>query len=143
MINRTILVGRMVRDPELKRTSNGSAVTNFTLALDNWKGNGETDTDFIPVTCFGKIAENTAQYCSKGSLVGIDGRIHSHSYTNKEGKNVTYVNVTADNLRFLDSKKSKSTSSQPQAGAWVNKLGEDKPYTINEEALVSESDINF
>lgn len=142
MINRVIIVGRMVRDPELKRTGKGNAITNFTLALDNYRG-GEKSTDFIPVTAFSKMAENIAQYCSKGSLVGVDGKIHSYTYQNKEGKNVSSINVTAEDVRFMDSRKTQSNGQSQQAGSWVNKLGEDKPYTINEEALVSESDINF
>lgn len=142
MINRVIIVGRMTRDPELKRTGKGNAITNFTLALDNYRG-GEKSTDFIPVTAFSKMAENIAQYCSKGSLVGVDGKIHSYTYQNAEGKNVSYINVTAEDVRFMDSRKTQSNAQPQQAGSWVNKLGEDKPYTINEEALVSESDINF
>lgn len=142
MINRVIIVGRMTRDPELRRTGKGNAITNFTLALDNYRG-GEKSTDFIPVTAFSKMAENIAQYCSKGSLVGVDGKIHSYTYQNAEGKNVSYINVTADDVKFMDSRKTQSNGQPQQAGSWVNKLGEDKPYTINEEALVSESDINF
>ncbi len=142
MINRVIIVGRMVRDPELRRTGKGNAITNFTLALDNYRG-GEKSTDFIPVTAFSKTAENIAQYCSKGSLVGVDGKIHSYTYQNADGKNVSSVSVTADDVRFMDSRKTQSNNQPQQAGSWVNKLGEDKPYTINEEALVSESDINF
>ena len=112
MINRVIIVGRMVRDPELRRTGNGNAIVNFTLALDNYSG-GEKSTDFIPVTAFNKMATNIAQYCSKGSLVGVDGKIHSNTYQNKDGKNVTYINVIADNVRFMDTRKTQ-TNAQPK-----------------------------
>jgi single-strand DNA-binding protein len=117
MINRCIIVGRMVRDPELRRTGNGNAILNFTLALDNY-GGGEKSTDFIPVTAFNKMATNIAQYCSKGSLVGVDGKIHSNTYQNKDGKNVTYINVVADNVRFMDTRKSQSNAQPQQEGNW-------------------------
>jgi single-strand DNA-binding protein len=117
MINRCIIVGRMVRDPELRRTGNGNAIVNFTLALDNYSG-GEKSTDFIPVAAFNKMATNIAQYCSKGSLVGVDGKIHSKTYQNKDGKNVTYINVVADNVRFMDTRKSQSNAQPQQEGNW-------------------------
>ena len=73
-MNRVVLVGRMVRDPERKRTNSGSSVTSFTIAVDNpAKTGAERSASFIPCTCWNKTAENVAKYCTKGSLIGVDG----------------------------------------------------------------------
>jgi len=120
MINRVVLVGRMTRDPELRRTGNGTAVTSFTLALDRTynSANGQT-ADFIPVVVWNRAAENVKQYCSKGSLVGVEGRIQSRSYENNQGQRVYVVEVVADRVQFLESRSSRerqqAQAPQPQA----------------------------
>lgn len=106
MLNRVVLVGRMTRDPELRRTGSGSAVTNFTIALNrNFTSstNGQ-QTDFIPCVVWNKVAENVAKYCAKGSLVGVEGRLQSRQYQNQEGRNVTVIEVICDSVQFLESK---------------------------------------
>ena len=82
MLNRVVLVGRMVRDPELRRTGNGTPVASFTIAMNrNFASqNGERQADFIPCVVWNKAAENTARYCGKGSLVGVEGRLQNRSY---------------------------------------------------------------
>jgi len=77
MTNGLALVGRLVSDPEINETENGKKETNITLAIPRyWKNmNGEYETDFIPVKLFGQIAESTAEYCKKGDLIGIKGRL--------------------------------------------------------------------
>ncbi|WAA12147.1 single-stranded DNA-binding protein [Fervidibacillus halotolerans] len=106
MINQVTLVGRLVRDPELKITQEGTAVTNVTLAVNrNYKNSqGMIDTDFIQCTLWKRAAENTVQYCRKGSVIGIVGRIQTRNYTNSEGRKVYVTEVIADSVRFLDSK---------------------------------------
>ncbi|HSH24194.1 MAG TPA: single-stranded DNA-binding protein, partial [Massilibacterium sp.] len=88
MINRVVLVGRLTKDPELKYTQSGIAVTRFILAVNrNFKNaNGEQEADFISVQCWRKTAEVVANYCKKGSLVGLDGRIQTGSYDNQQGQ---------------------------------------------------------
>lgn len=106
MLNRVVLVGRMTRDPELRRTGSGSAVTNFTIALNRnftSSANGQ-QTDFIPCVVWNKAAENVAKYCAKGSLVGVEGRLQSRQYQNQEGRNVTVIEVICDSVQFLESK---------------------------------------
>ena len=72
MINRVVMVGRMTRDPELRRTGNGAAVTSFTLALNrNYNSADGQQADYISCVVWNKVAENVAQYCAKGSLVGV------------------------------------------------------------------------
>ncbi|WP_275899447.1 single-stranded DNA-binding protein [Bacillus piscicola] len=103
MFNQVTLVGRFTRDPELTYTKDGTPVCNFTLAVQRSFRNmhGDFDADFIPVTTWRKQAENTAAYCHKGALVGINGRIHSRIYENKDQKRVQVIDVNADQVRFL------------------------------------------
>lgn len=104
-LNRTVLVGRIVRDPELKRTTSGTSVTSFTVAIDNpTKAGGDKTTSFIPCTCWSKTAENVAKYCPKGTLVGIDGRINQRSYEDKSGAKHSIVEIIAENVQFLEKK---------------------------------------
>ncbi len=116
MLNRVVLVGRMTRDPELRRTGTGSAVTNFTLALNRGytSQNGERQTDFIPCVVWNKAAENTAKYCAKGSLVGVDGKLQSRSYENQEGRRVTVIEVICDSVQFLETRAMQQNRAQSQ-----------------------------
>lgn len=97
MLNCLTIVGRLVSDPEIKETENGNKVTNITLAVPrNWKNmNGEYETDFIPVTLWKQIAETTTEYCKKGDLIGVKGRLARLS-----GENLTIV---AEKISFLAS----------------------------------------
>ena len=115
-MNRTVLVGRLTKNVELKYTQNGKAVTNFTLAVDRPFKNaqGETDADFIMCQAWGKQAENLAQYMGKGSQIGVDGRIQTRSYEGQDGKRVYVTEVIADNVQFLESRKSQGQQQQAQ-----------------------------
>lgn len=105
MINRVTLIGRITRDLEIRKTGNGTSVLSFNVAVNrDFKSNDGQDADFIGIQCWGKIAENTALYCGKGSLVGIDGRIQSRSYQ-KDGRTVFITEVVANSIQFLDPKK--------------------------------------
>ena len=96
MINRVVLVGRLTRDPELRTTGSGISVATFTLAVDRQFTNsqGERGADFISCVIWRKAAENFCNFTSKGSLVGIDGRIQTRSYDNKDGQRVYAVSYT-------------------------------------------------
>lgn len=106
MINRVVLVGRLTKDPEFRTTPSGVDVANFTLAVNrNFKNkNGEQQADFINVVVFKKQAENVNNYLFKGSLAGVDGRIQSRSYENKEGQRIFVTEVAADSVQFLEPK---------------------------------------
>ncbi|MCD7034623.1 single-stranded DNA-binding protein [Metabacillus sp. GX 13764] len=106
MINHVTLVGRLTRDPELKYLADGSPVSNITLAVSrNFKNAaGEIDTDFVNCTIWRKTAENTANYCRKGSIVGVTGRIQTRHYESTEGKRVYVTEVVADSVRFMSGK---------------------------------------
>ena len=105
MLNQTVLVGRLVRDPELFETEKGSKVTRVTLAVPRtYKNvNGEYDTDFINCKLWKGVAENTAEYCKRGDLVGVKGRLQSGSYENEQGTQY-YTEVVAEKVTFLTSK---------------------------------------
>ena len=105
MINRVIIVGRLVRDPELRKTPNDSSVVTFTVAVDNRpKSNGERTTSFLPCTAWNATANNVAKYTKKGSLVGVDGRLNQRQYQARDGHNVNVVEIIADSVQFLDKK---------------------------------------
>ncbi|KAA6021467.1 single-stranded DNA-binding protein [Pantoea sp. F_16] len=119
MINRVVLVGRLTKDPEFRTTQNGVSVATFTLAVNrNFKNkNGEQQADFINVVVFRQQAENVNNYLSKGNLAGVDGRIQSRSYENKEGQRVYVTEVLADSVQFLEPKNNQSNNqSQQQSG---------------------------
>ncbi len=113
MINRVVLVGRMVRDPELRRSPSGVSIVNFTIAVDNRfaKQDSPNKTDFIPCVVFNRTAEIAAQYARKGTLVGVEGRISTRNYENNEGKKVYVTEVTVDSFQLLSSKNSGENSN--------------------------------
>src|SRR5690625_2988847 len=102
-MNRTVLVGRLTRDPDLRYTPNGVAVANFTIAV-NRAFSRENEADFINCVAWRKPAENLANYMKKGSQIGVDGRIQTRSYEGQDGKTVYVTEVVADNIQFLEPK---------------------------------------
>ncbi|MDO5375720.1 MAG: single-stranded DNA-binding protein [Staphylococcus rostri] len=116
MINRVILVGRLTKDPEYRTTPSGVSVTTFTLAVNRTFTNaqGEREADFINCITFRKQAENVNNYLSKGSLAGVEGRIQTRNYENKEGKRVYVTEVVCDSVQFLETKNNNRQSNQQQ-----------------------------
>jgi single-strand DNA-binding protein len=101
-MNNVVLIGRLTRNPEVRYTNETPprAVATFTLAID--KNGKDKGADFPRITCFGKTAELVEQFISKGRLVGIQGRIQTGSYKDKDGKTVYTTDVVADRVEFLD-----------------------------------------
>lgn len=109
MLNQTVLVGRLVKDPELKETETGNKMTHITLAVPRSYKNvdGEYDTDFISCVLWKGIAENAVEYCHKGDLVGIKGRLQSRNIeTDTERKQIT--ELVAEKVTYLSSKSKKT-----------------------------------
>lgn len=106
MMNVAVLVGRLANDPEMKYTPSGMPITTFRLAVDRGRKNdaGEDQTDWLNIVAFQKTAELVAQYCDKGSLVGIEGRIQSRTWEGQDGKKNYSVEIVANNVRFLESR---------------------------------------
>ena len=117
MFNKAVIVGRISTDLELRYTGSNKAYCRFNLAVNkNYKNEyGEYETDFIPVTVWGKPAENLVQYQNKGSLILVDGSISMSNYTDKDGNNRTSFEVMTSNVQFLGSKKMSDESSVEQA----------------------------
>lgn len=106
MLNKCFLLGRMTKDPEIRRTNGGTAVTSFTLAVDrDFKTNGEKETDFIEVVAWRNTAEFVSKYFSKGRMAIVEGRLQIRDWTDKNGNKRRTAEVVADNVYFGDSKK--------------------------------------
>ena len=114
MVNNVVLVGRLVRDVDLRQTSTGKMMTYFTLAVNrNFKNEqGEQAADFIGCVAFDKKAENMARFLSKGSLISVEGRISTRNFQGNDGKTVYVTEVVASNITFLESKKQQGNTTQ-------------------------------
>lgn len=113
-MNTVILIGRLTKDVELRFIADtGTPVANFTLAVDRnyTKKDGSKETDFIPIQLMGKIAETSANYIGKGSLVSIEGNLRVDKYE-KDGEYRTFTKVFGRNIKFLDTKKSDTNSNE-------------------------------
>ena len=116
MLNHIVLMGRLTRDPELRRTQAGIAVTSFRLAVDrdyqSKDGSGDKQADFIDVVAWRQTAEFVAKYFSKGRMAVVSGRLQIRDWTDRDGGKRTTAEVVADNVYFGDSKR----DSAPSAG---------------------------
>lgn len=112
MINRVVLVGRLTRDPELRTTSSGNSVATFTLAVERPYKNaqGKRSADFVNCVIWRKAAENLCNFTSKGALIGIDGRIQTRSYDNKNGQRVFVTEVLVENFSLLESRQDRENN---------------------------------
>lgn len=131
MLNKVVLIGRLTRDPELKYTSSGKAVAQFTIACDRpfSSNEGEREADFIPIVVWNKNAENCAEYIKKGSLVAVEGRIQVRNYENKDGNRVYVTEVISENVRFLDNKTKKEvTDPFKSEGRPIDVTKDDLPF---------------
>jgi single-strand DNA-binding protein len=115
MLNHIVLIGRLVRDPELRYTTNGTPVTNFTLAVERNYTNqqGDRDVDFIKIVTWRKLAETCAHHLGKGRLVAVEGSLHIRK---NENNGRTYINpeVNAQNVRFLDWPDNEQKADEPE-----------------------------
>lgn len=158
MINRCVIVGRLTKDPELRYTTNGVAVTRFTIAVNRTFTNqqGEREVDFINCIAWRKQAENLANFMRKGSLIGIDGRIQTSSYEGQDGKRVYMTEVVAESIQFLEPKNmSNSTQNQFSSQGNTNyqssnqnaysgqNTQDNDPFGGNSAPYVDDSDLPF
>ena len=117
MINRVVLVGRLTKDPEIRYTSSNIAFTRFTIAVNRTYSNpsGEREADFIQCIAWRRQAENVARFVSKGSLVGVEGRIQTGSYDDKDGVRKYTTDIVCDSVQFLEPKSDDSRDNyEPQ-----------------------------
>ncbi len=151
-LNCVILIGRLTKDPELKFTSSGIASSTFSLAVnrDYTTQDGKREVDYINIVVWRQQAENCAKYLKKGSLVAVEGRIQTRNYDNNEGKKVYVTEIVAENVRFLDSKKSQDEGGYPAPPPPSNySKGQDRqdrqdPFgSSGEKVNISDNDLPF
>lgn len=150
MLNRVILIGRLTKDPELRYTPSGVAVTQFTLAVDRpfTTQSGEREADFIMIVTWRQLAETCANYLRKGRLTAVEGRIQVRNYDNNEGKRVYVTEVVADNVRFLESgnagNREESGSSGSGGGGNRSRSQDQDPFSNDSRPVdISDDDLPF
>lgn len=118
MLNKVLLLGRLVKDPDVKYTQTGKVVTQFTLAVDRpfKDSNGNKETDFIPVVVWGKAAELVGNSCQKGHRLLVDGRLQIHSYDAKDGTKRWVTEVIANSVEFIERKADVAASAGDKGG---------------------------
>lgn len=142
MLNKVILIGRTTRDVDFRRTSSGTPVATFTLALDNRfvLKDGKPTTDFINCVAWNRTAETMDKYVKKGMMIAVEGRIQTRNYENKDGNKVYVTEVVCENMRMLESRNSSSNSSYYED----YDSGYQKDENINSETINStESAVDF
>lgn len=114
MMNKTLLIGRLTKDPEVRYTPSQKVVTSFTLAVnrDYKNADGTRDADFIPIIAWGKIAEMSGNNLTKGIRILVEGRIQVRSYDDKDGSRRWMTEVIAENIRFLDPPKQSDSKAE-------------------------------
>ena len=148
MINRVVLVGRLTKDPVLRKTANGASIVSFTVACTRrFKQEGQPEADFINTVAWNKTADIVAQYTHKGSLVGVEGRIQTRSYDDQSGKRVYVTEVVADSVQFLESKS--AAASNANSNAYVpdyeqrSNQGYQEPYETSSTLDIASDDLPF
>ncbi len=112
-MNKVVLIGRLVRSPEIRKTQTGASVCDFTLAVSRKiKQEGQPEADFIGCIAWNKTSDLIYQYLNKGSLIGVDGRIQTSNYENKKGEKVYKTHVLVESVEFLESKKNAGSHEQ-------------------------------
>lgn len=124
-MNVAVLIGRLTKDVDLRTTPNGTTVGTFTLAVDRTTKdqNGNRQADFVTCVVWSKMAENLAMYSHKGSLIGVQGRIQTRNYDNKDGQRVYVTEVHVDNFSLLESRNSAQSEYTGQQGGYIQQQG--------------------
>ena len=132
-MNVVILIGNLVRDPESTVSGSGMKVTRFTVAINRFsrKNEGGQEADFIRVVCFDKQAELVERYLTKGSKVGVEGRLQTGSYQDKDGKTVYTTDVIANRVEFLDRKRDSEPGSFGGGSSFGGQF--DEPKIVEEK----------
>lgn len=140
MLNKVILIGRTTRDVDFRRTSSGTPVATFTLALDNRfvLKDGKPTTDFINCVAWNKTAETMEKYVKKGAMIAVEGRIQTRNYENKDGNKVYVTEVVCENMRMLDTRTSSNN------GTYLDDYEPNTDYQKdNENTVGTSNDVEF
>lgn len=142
MLNRVVLIGRLTRDPELRRTASNLAVVSFTIAVDDSYrrgADGEKNTLFMSCSMFGTRAENVAKFVRKGSLVAVEGRLNQRKYTRKsDGVNMTVIETICDSVEFLEPK-----GAAPAETGYTPDITPESPSDDDVSIDVTDDDLPF
>lgn len=133
-MNKVVLIGRTTKEVDLRRTESGKAVASFTIAVDNRfvLKDGKPTTDFFNCVAWNNIAENMGKFVGKGSLIGVEGRLQTRNYDDKDGKKVYVTEVIADNVEFLQTKRDEQEQTQQESS-----------NTSNDDFNITEDDLPF
>ncbi|MFL0197930.1 single-stranded DNA-binding protein [Clostridium sp. WILCCON 0269] len=146
-MNKVVLIGRLTKDPELRFTPGmGKAVTTFTIAVDRrFSKDGQKEADFIPIVVWGKQAESTANYMSKGKLIGISGRIQTRSYESRDGIRKYVTEIIAEEVQFLEwgQKAVNSTNNETLSEDFSRNSGFNEDIYGEDITPVDDGDIPF
>ncbi|AQY71811.1 single-stranded DNA-binding protein [Lactiplantibacillus plantarum] len=153
MINRSVLVGRLTRDPELRYTNGGAAVATFTIAVNRQFTNqsGEREADFISCVIWRKAAENLTNFTHKGSLIGIDGHIQTRNYENQQGTRIYVTEVVVDNFSLLESRAESEHHQSANSNGHSSNNSNNRKYDNNQSQYgnnggqidITENDLPF
>lgn len=141
MLNHIVIMGRLTRDPELRRTGSGLAVASFSVAVDrDWpnKETGEKDTDFINCVAWRQTGEFVSKYFTKGSMIVVSGRLQIRPWTDKDGNKRTTAEIVADSVYFGESKKDKderNSSTTYNYGGYITPTSDWAMLEDNDEQL--------
>lgn len=145
-MNKTILIGRITKDPELRTTPNNRSVCQFTIAVNRAYTNeeGKREADFINCVVWDKQAENLAMYQKKGNQIAVEGRIQTRNYDDNSGKKVYVTEVLVNNIIYLDTKKDDSNFNNLEEPPVVEKQEEIDPYQAFGDSIeVNDNDLPF
>lgn len=144
-LNRVILIGRLTKDPELRYTPSGVAVTQFTLAVDRpfSSQGGEKETDFLPIVTWRQLAETCANHLKKGRLTAVEGRIQVRSYETNEARRIFVTEIMADSVRFLDSGNRDSSQRSSNQSPPPSRNGQDPFHDDGKPIDIGDDDLPF
>ena len=144
MINRVVLVGRLTKDPVLRKTGSGVSIVSFIVACDRRiKAEGQPTADFINTVAWNKTADIVAQYTHKGSLVGVEGRIQTRSYDDQSGKRIYVTEVVADSVQFLESKNAAASNDTGYAQDTSEQSSYSSDFESSDSLHIDSDDLPF
>lgn len=146
MLNHITIMGRLTRDPEMRRTGSGVAVTSFTMACDrdfSDKQSGEKETDFIECVAWRQTGEFVNKYFTKGRMIVVSGRLQVRKWQNKNGENRYSTEVVADNCYFGDSKRDSDNGYGQQTGGYSAPTLPEYPAPASDFAVLDDDDANL
>ena len=143
-MNKVMLIGRLTKDPDLRYTQSGTAVTNFTLAVNRrYNLNGEQEADFINCVAWNKSAEFVANYFHKGKQMALEGRLQVRSYEGDDGQRRWVTEVVVEQMEFVGSKNDKGNSGNGNSGGGTHSGGSSSYEGLGQEVMFDDNDLPF